>query len=144
MLKEGLHSIIFDNEITVYWNRISSCGKNDFYVVYLNGAIIAKTKKTHFEIFDLKPETEYKIKVEFKKDLDTLLIGEENYITKKSPVRIDVTNPPYNAVGDGVTLNTQALQKAFDDCKEGEAVYISNGTFLTGALYLHSNTEIII
>lgn len=144
MLKEGLHSIIFDNEITVYWNRISSCGKNDFYVVYLNGAIIAKTKKTHFEIFELKPETEYKIKVELKKDSDTILVGDESYITKKRPVKIDVTKAPYNAVGDGLTLNTEALQKAFDDCKEGEAVYISNGTFLTGALNLHSNTEIII
>jgi len=144
MLKEGLSSIVFDNEITVYWNRIVSLGENDFYRVYLNDDLVSETKKTHFEFFGLKPETEYNIKVELKTGADTVFVGGECFTTKKSPVRIDVTKAPYNAIGDGVTLNTAALQKALDDCNAGEAVYFPAGTFLTGALDLHSNTEIII
>ena len=143
MLKEGLSSIIFDNEITVYWNRIASLGESDFYRVYLNGRLLAETKKTHFEIFDLAPESQYTVKVELFQN-GTTLVGEETYKTKKNPVKIDVTKAPYRAVGDGSTLNTAALQKALDDCKAGEAVYFPAGTYLTGALNVHSNTEIII
>ena len=144
MLKEGLSSIVFDNEITVYWNRIASLGENDFYKVYLNGDLIADTKKTHFEIFDLVPETEYKIKVELISGDETVFVGEESYTTKKPSVKIDVTKAPYHAAGDGETLNTVALQKALDDCKEGQAVYFPEGIYLTGALNVHSNTEIIV
>ena len=68
MLKEGLSSIIFDNEITVYWNRIASLGENDFYAIYLDGELLEKTKKTHIEIFDLAPETSYTVKVDMEKD----------------------------------------------------------------------------
>ena len=143
MLKDGLSSIIFDDEITVYWNRIDSLGEDDFYRVYLNGKPLAETKKTHFEVFDLIPETEYTVKVELCKNR-TVLVGEESYKTKKSPVKIDVTKPPYSAVGDGAVLNTKALQKALDDCRAGEAVYFPAGTYLTGALNVHSNTEIIV
>ena len=136
MLKDGLSSIIFDDEITVYWNRIDSLGEDDFYRVYLNGKPLTETKKTHFEFFDLIPETEYTVKVELCKD-EAVLVGEESYKTKKSPVKIDVTKAPYSAVGDGSVLNTKALQKALDDCRAGEAVYFPAGTYLTGALNVH-------
>ncbi len=143
MLKEGLSSIVFDNEITVYWNRIASLGENDFYNVYFDGKLFAKTKKTHCEIFGLSPETTHKVKVELENG-KTIPVGEETYTTKKEPAKIDVTKPPYNAKGDGVTLNTKALQSALDACREGEAVYFPAGVYLTGALDLHSNTEIIV
>lgn len=144
MLKDGLSAIVFDDEITVYWNRMDSCGENDAYIVYLNGEVVAEIQKTHFEFLNLKAETEYTVKVEFKKNDKITFVGEESYTTKKKSVRIDVTKAPYEAKGDGVTLNTEALQKAIDDCKEGDAVYFPEGVFLTGALNLHSNTEIII
>ena len=42
----------------------------------------------------------------------------------------------YGAVGDGVTDNTAAIQKAIDD---GGVVHIPAGTFVTGTIYLRSN-----
>ena len=144
MLKDGLSSIIFDNEITVYWNRVASLIENDCYNIYLNGDPIAQTRKTHFEFFDLTPETEYTVKVELKTNDKVIPVGNESYITKKTPVKIDVTKAPYFAAGDGTTLNTDALQKALDDCKAGQAVYFPEGVYLTGALNVRSNTEIIV
>lgn len=42
----------------------------------------------------------------------------------------------YGAVGDGITLNTTAIQRAIDD---GGTVYIPEGIYKTGTLYLKSN-----
>ena len=42
----------------------------------------------------------------------------------------------FGAVGDGVTLDTQAIQKALD---AGGMVYFPAGTYLTGSIYLRSN-----
>lgn len=144
MLKEGLNSIIFDNEITVFWNRACSLAENEGYEVYLNGELVVKTRKTHYEFLNLVPLTEYKIKVLLERNGESLVIGEGVFVTKKTCERIDVTKAPYNAVGDGVTLNTKALQKALDDCKEGQSVYFPKGTYLTGALRLHSNMELYV
>jgi polygalacturonase len=50
----------------------------------------------------------------------------------------------FGAVGNGITLNTSAIQKAIDACakKGGGRVELSPGTYLTGALYLKSNVEL--
>lgn len=50
----------------------------------------------------------------------------------------------YHAVGDGVTLNTQALQRAIHDChaKGGGVVLVPNGLWLTGPLVLESHVNL--
>ncbi len=48
------------------------------------------------------------------------------------------------AVADAVTLNTQIIQSAIDDCAKngGGKVIISGGTYLTGSLVLKSNVNL--
>lgn len=57
---------------------------------------------------------------------------------------LDVTKAPYFAAGDGVTMNTAALQKAIDDCTAQDMVYLPAGEYLTGALRLHSDMELYL
>ena len=53
----------------------------------------------------------------------------------------DITD--YGAVGDGATLNTAAIQRALDECgKRGGTVTVPPGIWLTGTLWLRSNTEL--
>lgn len=63
----------------------------------------------------------------------------------------DASPPPglfdvrsFGAVGDGVTLDTQAIQKAVDACAEagGGSVYLQRGTFLSGTIRLKSNVTL--
>ncbi len=50
----------------------------------------------------------------------------------------------YGAVADGVTVNSQAIQTAIDDCHAhgGGRVLIPAGTFKTGTIWLKSNVEL--
>lgn len=50
----------------------------------------------------------------------------------------------YGAVGDGKTVNTQAIQKAIDACAAagGGKVVVPAGRFVTGAIKLSSNMEL--
>lgn len=60
--------------------------------------------------------------------------------TSKRAQTVDITRPQFGAVGDGVTLNTRAIQKAIDTCNSPNCtVVVPAGTFKTGALFLKSN-----
>jgi len=50
----------------------------------------------------------------------------------------------FGAVGDGVTLNTQAIQSAIDACSEsgGGQVVIPTGKYLSGTIVLKNNVEL--
>jgi polygalacturonase len=49
----------------------------------------------------------------------------------------------FGAAGDGVTLDTKAIQSAVDKCAElGGVVVFSRGIFLTGSIELRSNVEL--
>lgn len=55
---------------------------------------------------------------------------------------VDITQ--YGAKGDGVTLNTKAINKAISETPDGGIVYIGSGRYLTGTIHLKSNITIIV
>lgn len=137
----NVNIVIFEDEITLYWDKQWELDDGIIYHVYLNQVNIASTQKTHYEITNLESDTEYSVKIEGQ---DGEIIFCDVLRTEKAKKRIDITKPPYNAVGDGKTLNTTILQSALDDCKEDECVYLPKGVFLTGALDMHSDSELYI
>ena len=52
----------------------------------------------------------------------------------------------FGVIGDGETLNTQAIQKAIDACTEagGGTVYFPAGTYKAGTFYLKSNVTLYL
>lgn len=51
----------------------------------------------------------------------------------------------FGAKGDGITINTSAIQKAIDKCSiDGGTVLVPSGKFLTGSLELKSNVKIYL
>lgn len=140
-----IYSLAFEDEITLYWDFQKDLNAG-LYKTFINDKLAFTSGKTHAEIVNLSPDTEYSIRVEmFDKNGKFLRkFGEKTIKTTASRKRIDVTQAPYNAVADGVTLNTKAIQQAINDCKDGESVYFPKGTYLTGALDLHSNMELYI
>jgi polygalacturonase len=70
----------------------------------------------------------------------TLLFGLFGYTASAQDYNI----LDYGAVGDGTTLNTQAIQTAIDQANStgGGRVILPKGRFLSGTIYLKSNVEL--
>lgn len=129
-----LHVLTTDTAITLWWEKPAH--PPEHYEVRLNGTASCSVIKTHCTINGLTPDTEYTIEV--------VRIGTVTVRTQPALRKIDVTLPPYNAKGDGVKINTAALQKAIDDCGENEYVYLPSGLYMTGALELHSRMTLCL
>ena len=139
-MRTDLFSAATDSSVTLWWDQPDQAPFPARYAVLIGGRPAGVTERTHFTAEGLSPDTAYCFQV----CLGGELIGEAAVRTAKPPRRIDVTQAPYRAVGDGAALNTQALQRALDDCGPGEEVYIPSGVFLTGGLRLHSDMSLYL
>ena len=141
-----MNTVILEDEITLYWDKQWELPDGVEYLVVFDGKEVVTTVKTHFSFRNLRKDTCYEIEIYRINDkgerVETMYEGTLRTLVARK--RIDVTKPPYHAVGDGKTLNTAALQKALDDCKAGETLYFPEGVYLSGSLYVHSDTEIYI
>ena len=155
-----IHYRATDTELVIFWDKPKSARKYEVYGVDLipnkyvgrfgkddpsfEDIRTAQTvERTHCTFSNLEPDSTYHIRV-FIGDSPCSLLGELDCTTKRTLRRIDITGEPYNAVGDGITVNTAAIQRAIDNCGPGDSVYIPAGKFLTGALNLHSDMELYI
>ena len=103
----------------------------------MDGKETAVTDKTDYTLRELESGHSYDIYVEASAGLDTVVSSHVTIKTRDKSVLLDVTD--FGAVGDGRTLNTQAVQAAIDGCPPGGTVMIPAGIFLTGALFLKSD-----
>ncbi len=96
--------------------------------VLLNGEALFDTDRNFFSLFDLQPETTYLLSVD----------GEELVFTTASE-SCCYSVLDFGAVGDGVTLNTRALQTAINFLPENGRLLVPAGTYLTGPLMMKSH-----
>ena len=142
--KNEINYITTNDSITLFWEKPENLPKEFVYRIFCEGKQSGKTKKTHYTLHGLSAETEYQIEVGLYEQDDCLSSEKIKVSTAAVKTFIDITKAPYFAVGDGQTMNTEAIQRAIDDCKETEAVYIPAGIFMTGALRLHSDMELYL
>lgn len=154
------------DSITLYWERPQG-RLGTTYEIFLKDTnhteadftSVGSTQKTHYTIENLQENTRYEILLKGIYQVDMALIEDESESvqiekeikqqtitvhTFNRSVVIDITKTPYNAVGNGKTLNTKAIQSAIDDCPKDGCVMIPSGTFMTGALRLHSDMELYL
>lgn len=136
-----LNSVVFSDEIALWWDRAEFDGA-PAYKLYVDGAPYAECERTHYTFSDLLPDRVYKICIEGVFPSGKTVKRTKEVKTSEQKARIDVTAAPYLAVGDGKTVNTAAIQRALDDCTEGQYVYFPSGIFMSGALDVHSNSEL--
>lgn len=135
-----LKTVAFDTSARVFWEPDGATPVGAVYTVYRDGETVGETALTHLTLSDLSPATSYDIRV----TAEGREVGSCTLVTTPRKRRINVAEAPYFAVGDGKTLNTAALQRALDDCGEGEAVYLPEGVYLSGSLRMHGGSELYV
>lgn len=74
--------------------------------------------------------------------------GVKKASVKKASAKMtaDFSVRDFGAVGDGETLDSPAIQKALDECGKagGGIVRIPKGNYLSGAIFIKSNTTLVI
>ena len=142
-MKRGLNAVCYEQEMYIYFEREASLTEADFYEITLSDGQCIQTNNTNVSFYNLKENTSYEAVLHLCMNGKKVLLDKAVFTTTAFRSRLDVTQAPYFAVGDGKTLNTKALQKALDEA-DGRVVYFPNGRYLTGALTLPSGTELYL
>lgn len=139
-----VHWTSSEESLTLYWELPEKAKAQDRYQIWVNGKLAGETEQCHYSMEGLLADTSYEVRLRAMRGEQELQTVRLFCSTGQKKQRLDITKAPYCAVGDGKTQNTEALQRAFDDCGEGQAVYFPAGTFLTGSLRLHSDMEVYL
>ena len=91
----------------LYWDKPAAAGAGAQYTVYLGGQPVATCGRTHFTLTDLRSQSDYQADVFFGHQC----VGSCVFRTTPVKNRLDVTEAPFWAKGDGKTKNTAALQR---------------------------------
>ncbi len=132
------------NSVTLIWDKPEDFSSIVRYHIFLNGKVIATSNRCNYRINTLSPQQTYTcvIKAEGKSGKLMTLTKGTQFVTKAIGKQLTITE--YGAKGDGNTINTQAIQKAIDDCPVGGTVVIPKGVFKSGALFLKSHMTLEI
>lgn len=109
--------------------------KTNAYKVYLNDELVLEDDNNIFSLYNLVPNTEYKIKV-----VNATESCEKTFKTEEEFVYLNVKR--FGAKGDGTSLDTNAIQAAILACPDHGRVFIPKGTYLSGPIFLRSNITI--
>lgn len=131
-----IHTRATADTLTVFWEKHREDA--GAYCVRVSGLEAVDCVRTHCSFAGLSPDTAYQVEV----SCGGRLIGSAEARTEKKRRRLNVRE--YGASGDGVTMDTAALQAAIDACAETEEVYLPQGVYRTGALRLHSRMALFL
>lgn len=108
---------------------------NACYEIYINDLLALKSNKNVVSISDLKPNTNYIVKIKgFEKEVSFEIQTEKvNYL-------INVRD--YNAFGDGLNNDTSAINSAIYSAPKNSTVYFSKGVYLVDQIFLLSNIDL--
>lgn len=135
-----LEESLLPNGFAMYWTKALGASK---YNVLIDEAVTVTTNKLDATISTLSPDSTHHVRVE--------ALNDNGDVVKRSTIRRvvipaefkEVCVTDFGAVSDGEHLNTATIQKAIDECAEAKATLVfPEGRWLTGALFLKSNTSI--
>ena len=139
-----VYAVTYDDEIRVWWDECRTQPNGERYRITVNGKNCIYTEEVYYDFKNLEAGCVYDFCIEVV-DKNHCAVGKSQsakYATLPHKSRIDVTNAPYFAIGDGETDNTANIQRAFDDCTEQKYVYFPMGIYRCGAIQMRGDIKI--
>lgn len=127
-----IYAARYEEELRVWWDERNDKTCEMKYRVYVDGKACVYTDKVYYNFKNLESGKEYEFEVQLV-DKNGNIVGEsEKYkaCTLKSRQVVDITKPPYNAVGDGITDNTEIFNRAFSELTQDKKIYIPMGVYI--------------
>ncbi len=135
-----------ENAIYLWWDRRYEFVDGCYYRIILDENTVVYTTGILFDFCNIDMSIKHKFTVDLL-DANGKVIGMgENYESKYIfPKRraLNITKPPYNAKGDGVTDCTDAIRQAFLDCDETKYVYFPLGNYYCKEITFDGNIKVI-
>jgi polygalacturonase len=135
---------VHSDEVTLLWEKPEDARAGARYEVLRDGEPAGETTKTHFTATGLAAKHDYVFTIRAR----SATAGDAR---ESNALPVHTHDPEtvvsvldHGAIGDGHTLNTQAIQAAIDACPVGGVVRIPAGVFLSGALFLKSDMTLEI
>ncbi len=135
-----------ENAIYLWWDKRYDFTDGCYYRVVLDGDTVVYTKEILFDFFNMDTSKKHTFAVDLLNG-EGEVVGETEYyetkqiFPKKTP--LNVTLPPYNAKGDGVTDCTDVIGRAFADCGESKYVYFPLGTYYCREMRFDGNVKVV-
>jgi polygalacturonase len=130
---------VIDKTAVLWWDKKTEYSGS--YRVFIDGEKRSKTSKTHARVLLAEYGRGYVAEIRSE---DNETYERIELISDVPRKLVDVTKPPYCAVGDGKTLNTDVLQRALAELDSGKILYFPKGMYLTGALDVPSKARIFL
>ena len=139
-----VYAVCYDDEIRIWWNGRKEFRSGYFYKLTLNERNCFFTKEVYYDFKNLQAGERYSFTIEVVDDKKRLVGEAERAIYETLPykARLDVTQAPYFAIGDGITDNTSIIQRVFDECTKDEYVYFPIGEYVCGAVKMRGDVKI--
>ena len=119
------------NDGGIYYTR-------EKYEVWMNGKFVMTSGTVITNLFGLKPDTEYNLRVICSKS--RIEAGQLWFRTKKESFTLNVRE--FGAKGDGIWNDTSYIQAAILACPEDGRVLIPKGTYRIASLFLKSRINL--
>jgi len=108
---------------------------NKNYRFFLNDKEYANTERVINGIYELKPDSRYKLTVKSEQSESSIF-----FQTEKESFSLDVRD--FGAKGDGISDDTCFIQAAIMSCPIDGRIFIPAGTYRITTLFLKSNIKL--
>ena len=133
-----------DNEIRLWWDERNEKTCDMKYRVYVNGKSCVYTNKVYYNFKNLDCGREYEFEVQLV-DQNKQIVGKTEKFkasTRACRQTVDITKPPYCAVGDGQTDNTDTINKALKELRNDKILYFPLGVYVCEEFTFNGNINL--
>lgn len=141
-----IYACMTDSEAALWWDIRSEFTDGCRYKVTINDRNCVFTTDYLYYFENLLPDTEYNFTLEVVSKTGKILGEPQKAVFKTQPTYkcVDISDLPYNIVGNAVTDVTSDMQKAFSSVNSGERLRITEGVYNCGKITVNGSLKLRI